>query len=189
MKDDNGYSDSSASSYFSSKIGSSYNNIGTTSTIIAAANAAAVKVRQRKTGRKTGVLHNCHIYPAAGSTNCDISEESSNCTDTSNDTTDGDVSTTESEKQDNDSKEGDTSSCANNSSVEDDFFDEHHRPPSPFHHCSGLDPITNRQIDKVINLFRPRQTVVPSDYTTNLHSAPITTDHKRKPPTKVTFNP
>ena len=151
---------------------------------MAAANAAAVKVRQRKTGRKTGVLHNCHIYPAAGSTNCDISEESSNCTDTSNDTTDGD--TTDSDKKGNESKKVDASSCANSSSVEDDFFDEHHRPPSPFHHSSGLDPLTNRQIDKVINLFRPKHTVLPSlDHTAISHSISTTTDQKRKSSVKV----
>ena len=179
MKDDKGSSDSSsASSSFSSKIGGNHNNTGT-SLIIAAANAAAIKVRQRKAGRKTGVLHNCHIYPATGYTNCDISEESSNYTDTSSVTTDGDTSTTESDKASNESKASATSG-ANSSAVEDDFFDERPGPTSQFHHSSGLDPVTNRQIDKVINLFRARA-IGTSEPTTSVHSTQMThSDCKRK---------
>ena len=157
------------------KVGCNLNNnaAGTTSVLIAAANAAAVKVRQRKTGRKTGVLYNCHIYPAAGPTNGDISEESSTCTDTSNGVaTNGDTTSTtdsSSERQDN------TSTNNSSSAVEDDYFDVHqhppspYRPPSPFQHSSGLDQITSRQIDKVINLFRPRQAVVTHEYTSNTY--------------------
>ena len=114
----------------------------------------------------------------AGSTNCDISEESSNYTDTSS-ATDGDASTTESDKPSNESKASDTS-CTNNSSVEDDFFDEHPGPTSQFHHSSGLDPVTNRQIDKVINLFRARA-VITSEPTASAHSTQTTlSDYKRK---------
>ena len=185
VKDDNGSNDSSASSSFSNKLNNSCNNnVGTaTSVIIAAANAAAVKVRQRKTTRKTGVLYNSNVYSAAGPTNCDISEESSNYTDTSNADTDGEVSANDSEKPHNlnGGKNANITSCAND---EDDFFDVHHRPPSPFQHSSGLDQITNRQIDKVINLFR-RQAVATSDHTQSYHHTTHSTsnsilEHKRK---------
>ena len=143
------------------------------------------------------------MYPkaaAAGPTNCDISEESSNCTDNSNnEATDGEVSTTESERQDSHAKKHSQtrSSCDNDSqqSTEDDYFDIHHRPPSPFHyHSSSIDQITNRQIDKVINLFRPRQAVVTPDYSPSsyLHSPSNSMmDHKRKttsPKVNVQFN-
>ena len=125
VKDDNGSNDSSASSSFSNKLNNSCNNnVGTaTSVIIAAANAAAVKVRQRKTTRKTGVLYNSNVYSVAGPTNCDISEESSNYTDTSNADTDGEVSANDSEKPHNlnGGKNANITSCAND---EDDFFDD-----------------------------------------------------------------
>ena len=180
MKDDKGSSDSSsASSSFSSKIGGTHNNTGA-SVIIAAANAAATKVRQRKAGRKTGVLHNCHIYPVAGYTNSDISEESSNYTDTSSVTTNGDASNTESDKLSSELQSSDTSEGANNSTVEDDFFDERPIRASQQHHSSGLDPITNRQIDKVINLFRARA-IITSEPTIGAHSPQMTPfDYKRK---------
>ena len=116
-------------------------------------------------------MYNTHLHPkavAAGLTNCDISEESSNYTDNSNDATDGDASTTESERQNSYAKKDkNESSCEDDSqqSTEDDYFDIHHRPPSPFHyHSSGIDQITSRKIDKVINLLRPRQAVVTPDY-------------------------
>ena len=154
---------------------------------IAAANAAAVKVRQRKTGRKTGVLYNCHVYPSARSTNCDISEESNNYKDTRNDATDGEITRNESEQQDTYPRKDNSarSSCSNNSpsSLEDDHFDMNHRPPSPFQHSGGIDQLTNRQIDKVINLFRPRNAIITSDYASNSYHHPTSStiaDHKRR---------
>ena len=137
-------------------------------------------------------MYNAHLHPkaaAAGLTKsheCDISEESSYST--TNDATDGDSSTTESERQNSYAKKQShtQSSCDNDSqqSTEDDYFDIHHRPPSPFHyHSSGIDQITNRKIDKVINLLRPRQAVVTPEYSPNsyLHSPPNNMlDHKRK---------
>ena len=190
VKDDNGSNDSFASSSaFSNKISGNFNNsaAGTASVLIAAANAAAVKVRQRKTGRKTGVLYNCHVYPSARSTNCDISEESNNYKDTRNDATDGEITRNESEPQDTYPRRDTSarSSCSNNSpsSLEDDHFDMNHRPPSPFQHSGGIDQLTNRQIDKVINLFRPRNAIITSDYaSSSYHHPPSGTiaEHKRR---------
>jgi hypothetical protein len=178
-----------SSSAFSNKISGNCNNraAGTASVLIAAANAAAVKVRQRKTGRKTGVIFNGHVYPSARSTNCDISEESNNCKDTRNDATDGEITRNESEQQDIYSRKHNSarSSCSkiSPSSLEDDHFDMNHRPPSPFQHSGGIDQLTNRQIDKVINLFRPRNAVNTSDYASNLYHHPPSSaiaDHKRR---------
>ena len=154
-----------------------------------------MKVRQRKTGRKTGVLYNCHVYPPSRSTNCDITEESKNCTDSRYDATHGEMMRNESERQENSSRKGNStrSSCSNNSpsSLEDDHFDMNHRPPSPFQHSTGIDQLTNRQIDKVINLFRPRNAIITSDYLTNsYHQSPSSTiaDHKRRS-TSAKVNP
>ena len=192
MKDDKCSSGSSStSSSVSSKLGGNHNNTGA-SVIIAAANAAATKVRQRKAGRKTGVLHNCHVYPVpqihvTGYTNSDISEESSNYTDTSSVTTNGDSSTTESDKLSSELQSSDTSDGANNSTVEDDFFDERPIRTSQQHHSSGLDPITNRQIDKVINLFRARASITyePTISANSPHMTPL--DYKRKSTSAATY--
>ena len=99
-----------------------------------------MKVRQRKTGRKTGVLYNGHVYSTSRSTNCDISEESK---DTRNDATDGEITRNVSEQQDSYPRKDNSarSSCPSNSpsSLEDDHFDMNHRPPSPFQHSGGID--------------------------------------------------
>ena len=135
-------------------------------------------------------MYNNHLHPkavAAGLTNCDVSEERRNYADNCNAATDGDALTTESDRQDSYAKKNkDESRCEDDSqqSTEDDYFDIHHRPPSPFlYHSSGIDQITNRKIDKVINLLRPRQAVVTPEYSPNsyLHSPSNNMfDHKRK---------